>query len=147
VNTAHSMPSAALNRVMPSRLEEVEGVCREVRALGKEHGPNSVVFGLELTLRECLNNAIIHGNRRDPAKRVALDLLWRPKWIWVRVTDEGPGFDWRSVRQKPLADSTATSGRGLSIAAGYAQRVRFNPSGNQITLWFRNDSKPKCSKV
>jgi serine/threonine-protein kinase RsbW len=143
-----SRPSPPLfQRVIPSRLDAVDDVCREVRLRCRERGLDGLGFGLELVLRECLTNAILHGHGGDPAKRVRLSLLTRPRCIRVQVTDEGPGFDWRAAQQKPLSGGTATSGRGLAIAAAYAHRVRFNPCGNQITLWFHQGSKLKGNKL
>jgi hypothetical protein len=56
------------------------------------------------------------------------------KWIVCRVADEGPGFNWRTKRRTPPG-AEATSGRGLAIGALYAQRLRFNRAGNQVTFW------------
>jgi len=54
----------------------------------------------------------------------------------LAVRDESPGFDWRKANQNQ-SGTTASSGRGLPLYAMYAERVRFNRRGNQITLWIR----------
>jgi anti-anti-sigma factor len=56
------------------------------------------------------------------------------EWIRLQVSDEGPGFAWRRTLQKRL-DAAEPTGRGLRLYALYAERVRFNRCGNQITLW------------
>lgn len=132
------MTTDGLLRVLPSRLDQVDAVCSEVRALCSRRGWSSLAFALELVLRECLNNAIVHGNGRDPRKRVELELVNRPRWVRVRIADEGPGFDWRAVRRRSLPAGEVPGGRGLPITATYARRVRFNAPGNQITVWFRH---------
>lgn len=37
-------------------------------------------------------NAIQHGNRQDPTKKIWLDCLWH-RCFYLMATDEGPGFD------------------------------------------------------
>ena len=127
----------SLHREIPSRLAEVDMLCREIRSLLVDNGLGEVSFPVELAARECLNNAVIHGNRCDASKKVALNLQFGRKWIFLRVSDEGSGFDWRKVRRAPPPDKAIISGRGLSIAALYAQRIRFNRRGNQVTLWLK----------
>lgn len=147
MNAVQDMEASEVRRVIASRLEEVDGLCGEIRVLCRERGWTSLGFGLELVLRECLNNAILHGNARDPAKRVEMTLVNRPPWIRVQVTDEGAGFDWRAIRGRSLPEGDAPGGRGLPITARYARRVRFNPRGNQITVWFQQVPKPNSSDL
>jgi anti-sigma regulatory factor (Ser/Thr protein kinase) len=64
----------------------------------------------------------------------------------LQVTDEGQGFNWRRMRGRPLTDSNATSGRGLFLITAYADRVRFNRKGNQITLWLRKQQPGTTTK-
>ena len=135
-----SIPVPAWNCTFPSQLDEVDRVCLEMRNFCERRGWTSVGFGMELVLRECLNNAILHGNRRDPAKQVHLGLWSRPPWILLQVADEGPGFDWKATRRRGLPQDESVNGRGLCIAQVYARRVHFNTAGNQISLWFQQPS-------
>ena len=131
----------SLHREIRSHLAEVDPLCREICSLLEENGLARVCFAAELVARECLNNAIIHGNRRDVGKRVALNLLIKRKWIYLQIIDEGSGFNWRKARRAPLPEDKATSGRGLSISALYADRIRFNRRGNRVTVWLRKESE------
>jgi serine/threonine-protein kinase RsbW len=126
-----------LCRTVKSRFEEVDGVCQELREALRKHGLEGLGFCLELATRECLNNAVLHGNGGDASRDVQVDLRCARKWISLRVADEGKGFNWRKAKRESLPASEATSGRGLWIATTYADRVCFNASGNQITLWLR----------
>ena len=118
-----------------SRLEEVDDVCLEIRSAVQKTRFESARFAVELVARECLNNAVLHGNGGDGAKQVALNLLLSYKRIRLQVADEGPGFDWRKALEQPLADGRANGSRGLAIIRAYADRVQFNRRGNRITLW------------
>jgi serine/threonine-protein kinase RsbW len=126
--------AAATRHSIPSELSEVDGVCREVRALLARQGVANRGFAVDLLLREFLNNAILHGNRSDARKLVRVAVTVGRRWIVFRIADDGPGFNWRTKRRAP-PDAEATSGRGLAIGALYAQRLRFNRAGNQVTFW------------
>lgn len=91
------------------------------------------LFDVKLLLREALLNAVIHGNRSDPLRRVTLTVAAADGRLTLTVADQGPGFDWRASLAKPPPPE-ATSGRGLTILTLYADDVRFNAAGNQVTL-------------
>ncbi len=117
-----------------SRLDLVDGVCASALELLEQHGLESLQFNVDLLLREFIVNAMEHGNGLDERKKVEVEFGIGPKWIVVRIADEGPGFRWRT-RNQSLPEESAASGRGLAIGALYAHRVRFNNAGNQVTLW------------
>lgn len=117
---------------------------------------------LSVALRELLINAIEHGNleltyeekshaletgslarlieerqgRSDLAKRGTTVWVKRgEKTLSVRIRDEGPGFDWRS-----LPDPTdpmyllAEHGRGVLLARLAVDKLTFNDAGNEVSL-------------
>jgi hypothetical protein len=131
----------SLHREIPSRLGEVDGVCREMGSLLKEHGLAGACFSAELLAREWLNNAIVHGHQRDEAKKVKFDLRVGRKWILLQVFDQGPGFNWRKAKRKPSPEDTDTAGRGLYISGLYAQKMVFNQRGNRVTIWLKKEEK------
>ena len=114
----------------------VDEVCQDARRLLSCHNQPDCLFTVDLLLREFLNNAIIHGNRLDARKRAQVEVRIGQNWIVLRVADEGSGFDWWALSRAP-PDENALCGRGLAIGAQYAQRMRFNRVGNQVTLWVR----------
>ena len=91
------------------------------------------LFDVKLLLREALLNAVIHGNRSDPQLQVSLVATAADGRLTLTVADQGPGFDWRAGLATPPPPE-ATSGRGLTILTLYADDVRFNAAGNQLTL-------------
>jgi len=140
MKTSKGGMSISLHREVPSHLAEVDPVCREIRAFLEDKGQKAACFPVELLAREWLNNAIIHGNGRDAAKKVALNLEVGRKWICLQIIDEGRGFNWRKAKRAPPED-TVTGGRGMPISAVYAQRVSFNQRGNRVTLWLKKENK------
>jgi serine/threonine-protein kinase RsbW len=127
----------SFQREIPSLLAEVDMLCREIRSLLLDNGLGEVSFPVELAARECLNNAVIHGNRSDASKKVALNLQFRRNCIFLQVSDEGSGFNWRKVKRAPPPGDAGIGGRGLSIVALYAHRITFNRRGNQVTIWLK----------
>jgi serine/threonine-protein kinase RsbW len=73
-----------------------------------------------VAIRECVVNAIKHGNRGDAAKHVFVEFVTiargAARELTIRVRDEGEGFDPESIAD-PLADENLlkASGRGIFI--------------------------------
>ena len=127
----------ALYRVLRSTLEEADAAGLELRALLAEAGLKAAGFGAELLAREFINNAMIHGNKLAAGKKVTFELSVGTKWIFMRVTDEGAGFNWRTAKKAAAAGAAATSGRGVFIGAAYAAKVAYNRRGNSVKIWVR----------
>ncbi|MDE3153491.1 MAG: ATP-binding protein [Acidobacteriota bacterium] len=87
------------------------------------------VHWVGVALRESVINAIKHGNRQDPAKRVFIELattheLGGTAELVIRVRDEGLGFDPETV-EDPLAPENLlkASGRGIFIIRNFMDVV------------------------
>jgi serine/threonine-protein kinase RsbW len=111
-------------------------VLKEARACGYRE---EAVFAIKLAMEEALINAIRHGNRSDPAKRVVVEFEIDSGKAVLQVTDEGEGF-----RPEDLPDPTADenlecpSGRGVMLMRAYMDEVRFSPRGNTVRMMRRN---------
>lgn len=131
----------------------------------KEGIGEDLCFRLHLGLEETLSNAVIHGNleihseayqshenfanwQREIQRRlllkpycdrqVDLNLSIQSEQIVIRVTDQGEGFDYRSVLASTPEDLFQPHGRGLSMLGNFAE-IHFNETGNQITLIFQRN--------
>src|SRR5262245_32904195 len=80
-------------RTLPSSLDGYHGFVQDVldglAALGWSQ---SDLFGVHMALEESISNAVRHGNKQDPDKRVRVECQISPHFFWARVEDEGPGF-------------------------------------------------------
>jgi serine/threonine-protein kinase RsbW len=93
------------------------------------------LFGIELALEESLNNAIRHGNRLDESKHVAVDCRISPERFWLRVMDEGCGFDPNAVPDCTAEENIeCPGGRGLALIRAYMTHVEHNDCGNCLTM-------------
>lgn len=120
---------------IPSHVAAIEPVCEQIRGLLATRHLQDMEFAVEILARECLNNAILHGNQGVSNAHVSFGMRIGKRLICLRVTDQGPGFDWRRGLRHGLPADTAVEGRGLTVASLYARRVAFNRLGNQVTLW------------
>lgn len=91
-------------------------------------------FELVFVFREALNNAVIHGNKKDRSLQVDCSLRLDQDTLTITVTDQGKGFDWRRQMIKNPVSTSTTSGRGLDSIEGYGFAMRFNDAGNTLYL-------------
>ena len=106
-------------------LEEVE-----------RHGfnPNSL-FATRLALEEALVNAIKHGNKLDPKKKVVVEAKVSKDRVEIEVEDEGPGFV-RSCVPDPTAEENLCkcSGRGILLIEAYMNSVSWSQGGRRVKM-------------
>ncbi len=92
---------------------------------------------LAIAVTEVGNNAILHGNKRDPEKRVFLTIHAGPEGVEIIVRDEGPGFNPDNL-SNPLDPENLLreSGRGVFIMRSLMDEVKFNFSrgGTEVTI-------------
>jgi len=120
----------------PKQIGRVEVFLRKVRHAVRL---DEIQFHkLMVSLTEAVNNAIVHGNRLDPGKKVHVCCEAQPGWLVFRVTDQGKGFKPAGVKS-PLAKKNLlkTSGRGVFLMRTLMDRVEFaiTPEGSEVELW------------
>jgi serine/threonine-protein kinase RsbW len=89
-------------------------------------------------LNEAANNAIIHGNKLDPDKKVIVNADVNSKRAVWTITDEGEGFDYNHLPD-PTAEENLEklTGRGVFILKHLADQCIFNSRGNEVELHFK----------
>ncbi len=93
---------------------------------------------LGMAVRECIVNAVVHGNRYNRRKKVHLSVAHGANHLTVTVTDEGEGFD-LSALPDPLADHNLLqqSGRGIFLIRAFVDQFevrRLSPKGTEVKL-------------
>jgi serine/threonine-protein kinase RsbW len=122
--------------VMPSRREAIESAEREVlaalQAFGYDH---TAAFAVRLAMQEALTNALLHGNKSDPARFITLECTVDPKRVIIEVADQGEGFDPASVPD-PTADENRDipAGRGLMLMRSFMAEVIVHAPGNRVSM-------------
>jgi serine/threonine-protein kinase RsbW len=93
------------------------------------------VFGVHLAMEEALVNAIRHGNREDPRKRVEVHCRLAENKVKVEIADEGPGFDANQVPDPTDAKHRELpAGRGLLLMRTFMSRVTYEDQGRKVIL-------------
>jgi serine/threonine-protein kinase RsbW len=82
-----------------------------------------------VAIRECVINAIKHGNHGDAAKHVFVDFVTIARGgareLMIRVRDEGEGFDPESIADPLARDNLLKgSGRGIFLVRHFMDDVR-----------------------
>jgi serine/threonine-protein kinase RsbW len=98
-------------------------------ATGKE-------FEIEMALREALANAVLHGCKADPAKKIECSVSGdREQGIMIVVRDPGKGFDPKSI-PSPTDDSNLHSdhGRGILLINRLMDEVKHESNGTVIRM-------------
>jgi serine/threonine-protein kinase RsbW len=124
---------------LPSKEESITKLEDLIESLSDTYNISEDTFANMMTcLNEALINAIKHGNKMDPDKKVIINADVDNKRVIWTVTDEGTGFDYVH-----LADPTAPenienlTGRGVFIMKHLADQCIFNTSGNEVELHFK----------
>jgi len=130
--------SRTINLVLDSTLDSVDKAEREALDLARESG-----FGEEdldrigMSVRECMVNAVVHGNRYNSHKKVHLSLSRTPERLTVRIVDQGEGFNPDAVPDPLEGDNLLRhSGRGIFLMKAFMDdlQVRLGPSGTEVIL-------------
>jgi serine/threonine-protein kinase RsbW len=92
---------------------------------------------LLVAVTEAVNNGIIHGNKRDPAKKVVVTCIANRAALVIRVEDEGPGVDPNTLPD-PLAEENLMreNGRGVFLMRSLMDAVEFerHAKGSAVVL-------------
>jgi serine/threonine-protein kinase RsbW len=112
-----------------------EIVLKEAQNLGFDEDDQHKIG---IAVRECLVNAVIHGNRYNVRKKVHLTVSRSPGRLEVRIGDEGERFD-MSQLPDPLADENLLrhSGRGLLLMQAFMDEFQVRPrepNGTEVKL-------------
>jgi len=108
---------------------------RIIAVLESLNYPPRDVFGVRLALEEALVNAIKHGNRMDPEKRVQVECRINSTQIRIEIEDEGKGFRLEDVPD-PTQDGNLERpcGRGIMLMRHFLNTVEYNQLGNRVLL-------------
>ncbi len=116
-------------------LREVERVIDEISAefnIGSEIYGNVLIASLEAA-----NNAVSHGNKLDPSKRVDITLTIKGNRLTVITKDEGPGFDYENVPDPTAPENIENvNGRGIFLMRQLSDGLEFHEKGRISELVF-----------
>lgn len=115
----------------------VEPVVSRAMMVMAEHGcVDGQSAAAELALREALANAILHGNKAQPRKRVQLDCYHESDGsLLLVVQDEGQGFDPATVGDPTRPENLfRTVGRGIYLIKHFMDEVEYHKGGRELRM-------------
>src|ERR1700722_3117218 len=116
---------------LDSASESIHIVEKLIDALCANYKVNEDHYGnILVAITEAVNNAIYHGNKSNPDKKIHITFKSNPKAITFTVRDEGKGFDFQHLPDptdpKNLEKPT---GRGVFLMHRLADSVEFSEKG------------------
>ena len=108
---------------------------RIVGLLEQNAWPMRDCFGVRLSLEEAMVNAIKHGNRMEPDKKVRIVCELTADEITVVIEDQGDGFKLEEVPDPTDDDNLdKPGGRGIMLIRSFMSVVEYNDRGNRLHM-------------
>ncbi len=121
-----------------SELSSVETVETRAEQLAHQAGfDEDTSSQIAMVTREAVINAILHGNKRDPAKKVRIGFALSDDALSITIADEGLGLDPDSVPDPCAPENILrSSGRGIFLMRAIMDEVHFHQlsPGTEIEL-------------
>ena len=117
-------------------LREIEKLIDEFNEI--EELDESLYGKVMLATIEAANNAIVHGNKLDPEKKVKVEIIKRRERIEVYVEDQGNGFDYMRIPDPTAPENIENiHGRGVFLMKQLSDEVNFYKNGNKVQILFK----------
>src|ERR1700689_802128 len=131
---------ALLDQHYPSTLESVDVAESEILKAAAEAGfDEDDQHRIGMAVRECMVNAVVHGNRYNRNKQVHVNVFVEKSGtrFTIRITDQGEGFEMQEVPD-PLHDTNLLrhSGRGLFLMGAFMDDLKVRKAqhaGTEVT--------------
>jgi serine/threonine-protein kinase RsbW len=111
----------------------VEGVMKIVGGMRCAEGKETEV---ELALREALANAVVHGCKGDPDKKIECCVACdESRGLLIVIRDPGTGFDPAMIPSPVVGENIFEShGRGIFLINQLMDEVRYERGGTEIRM-------------
>lgn len=123
------LEARTIDQLLDSTLESVdiaeEAVLKEAQEIGFDEDN---LHEIGMAVRECMVNAVVHGNRYNARKKVHVMIRRTADRLAIVIQDEGDGFEMATLPD-PLADENLLrhSGRGLLLIQAYMDEFEIRP--------------------
>src|SRR5580698_8977962 len=123
------LETRTVDQLLDSTLDSVdvaeEAVLKEAQEIGFDEDD---LHKIGMSVRECMVNAVVHGNRYNARKKVHVMIERSPERLSVVIQDEGEGFDMAALPD-PLANENLLrhSGRGLLLIQAFLDEFEIRP--------------------
>ncbi len=117
-------------------LREIEKLVDEFNEI--EELDESLYGKVMLATIEAANNAIVHGNKLDPEKKVKVEIIKRKERIEIYIEDQGNGFDYMRIPDPTAPENIENiHGRGVFLMKQLSDEVNFYKNGTKVQILFK----------
>lgn len=122
-----------------SQPESINIVEKLIEDLREEHNIHEDCFGnILVAVTEAVNNAIQHGNKYDPSKKVYITYEIEGNSLMFTIKDEGPGFDYYNLPDPTAPENLEKpTGRGIFLMKHLADQIIFSNNGKTVEMYFK----------
>lgn len=122
-----------------SRPESINTIEKLIDDLRSEHNIHEDAYGnILVAVTEAVNNAIQHGNKYDPNKKVKVNYELEEDTISFTVVDQGIGFDYYNLPDPTAPENLEKpTGRGVFLMKHLADQIIFSENGSMVELYFK----------
>ena len=125
--------------ILKSSLESINRVTSYVdEIISSVEGKLNAAYGnIIISLTEAVNNAINHGNKNNPEKKITLSYKKNETSVFFTVEDEGNGFDYTNIPDPTAPENIEKiNGRGVFLMKNLVDAIEFLENGRKIKLTF-----------
>jgi len=135
------------SEIIESRLSAISDIYGRIISNLEGNGfSEDDIFAVHLSLEEAFLNAVTHGNKMDPSKKVKVEYCIGSDKVEISLTDQGEGFEPETVPDPRFGENLyKPAGRGLLLVSSYMDVVEFNERGNRVHM-IRYKEKPDLTK-
>jgi len=120
---------------LPSTLAIIQAVSillkEQLQLLGVGQEKIEMIY---VAFNNALINAYEHGNKKDPTKKIFINITFNKENITIKVKDQGNGFDYSKYIDMDTSNLKNIKGKGMLLINFSMDKVSFNDSGNEIIM-------------
>jgi serine/threonine-protein kinase RsbW len=122
--------------IIESSKPAIAAICKQLLAEAADNDfDKDTIFAIHLALEEALTNAVVHGNKQDPSKKVEIEYVIVPAKFEITIKDQGDGFAPENTPDPRVEENrTNPSGRGILLMRTYMDTVEYSDDGNSVHM-------------
>jgi len=124
-----------------SIVSDVKNICQVEQLIDEInksfHLDHDIYVNMLISVLEAVTNSVVHGNKKNPEKKVSLKFnAFNDSFVFT-IEDEGPGFDYTQVPDptKPI-NVEKPHGRGIFLMIKLTDEILFENKGRRVILKF-----------